>query len=249
MKLINTVLVVTFLAFSSLNNIANASPIKANINSLENLTADYSQNDVGNFSNLTGGKNQWSFHGADFSGLNGTSSTSDASQDSATFKLTVENLAAFSGGSNHQYLFESGGKGNGIGVFYNENNEIVFSQRTQSLINTVSIDATSLIGSSFDIVATISFEDDLMNLFVGDSLFSQTTLLSGSNDWSGGNGGAFGKNNSSLVSGNGTGRAFNNGQVKDFSYFHDVVVSVPEPSSIAILALAVIGLAFRKKTT
>ncbi len=247
MKFINTVLVVMFLAFSSLNNIALAGPIKTNINTLDNMTADYSQNAAGNFSGLTGGRNQWSFHEADFGSLNGTSATNDASRDSATFTLTVENLTDFTGDSRHQYLFESGGRGNGLGVYYNENNEIVFSQRTQQLINTVSIDATSLLGTSFDIIATISFEDELMRLIVDDSLYAETNLLSGSNDWSGGNGGAFGQNNASLVSGNGTGRAFNNGQVSGFNYFHDVVVVVPEPISIAILALGVIALAFRRK--
>jgi len=246
MKFINTVLVVTFLAFSSLNNIANAGPIKANINNLDTLIADYSQSNAGNLSNITGGRNGWSFHQANFGSLNGTLSTSDASKDNATFKLTVENLTAFSGNSKHQYLFESGGSGNGIGIFYNDDNEIVFSQRTQELINTVSIDASSLIGNSFDIIATISFEDDLMRLIVDDNLYVETTLLSGSNDWSGGNGGAFGQNNNSLVSGGGSGRLFNSGQVADFSYFHDVVVFVPEPSSIAILALTIIGLAFRR---
>ncbi len=248
MKFINTVLVVTFLAFSSLNNIAHAGPIKTNINNVDNLTADYSQSNAGNFSGITGGYNGWSFNGADFGGLNGTSTTSDASKDSATFKFTVENLAGFIGDSKHQYLFEAGGRVNGIGVYYNDNNEIVFSQRTQSLINTISVDASSLIGSSFDIVATISFEDDLMRLFVDDN-YVETSLLSGSNDWSGRNGGAFGQNNSSLVSGNGTGRAFSSGQVADFSYFHDVVVFVPEPSSIALLGLAIIALAFRRKIT
>jgi hypothetical protein len=244
MKFTYTVLMVTFLAFSSLKNTVYAGPIKANVTNLEALMADYSQREAGQFSSITGGRNGQTFHEAHFNNLNGTSTTSDASKDSATFKLTVENLASFTGNSMHQYLFESGGKGNGIGVFYNENDELVFSQRTQELINTVSIDASSLIGSSFDVVASISFEDNLMRLIVDDNLYAETALLSGSNDWSGRNGGAFGQSNSSLVSGNGSGRLFNNGQVADFSYFHDVVVFVPEPSSIAILALAIIGLAF-----
>jgi hypothetical protein len=239
MKFIYTVLILSSLVFSCL---ADAGPIKANIDNLDTLIADYSQNTAGQFSSITGGRNGKTFHEADFNNFNGTSTTSDASKDSATFKLTIENLIGFSGNSKHQYLFESGGKGNGIGVFYNENNELVFSQRTQALINTVSIDVSSLIGSSFDVVASISFEDDLMRLIVDDNLYTETTLLSGTNDWSGRNGGAFGQTNSSLVSGNGSGRSFNSGQVADFSYFHDVVVFVPEPSSVAVLALAIIGL-------
>jgi hypothetical protein len=246
MKFTYTVLILWFLGSCSLYNIANAGPIKANINNLDTLIADYSQSEAGQFSSITGGRDGQTFHEADFNNLNGTLTTSDASTDSATFKLTVENLVGFSGNSKHQYLFESGGKGNGIGIFYNENNELVFSQRTQELINTVSIDASSLIGSSFDIVASISFEDNLMRLIIDDNLYAETALLSGSNDWSGRNGGAFGQGNNSLVSGNGSGRLFNSGQVADFSYFHDVVVFMPEPSSIAILALAIIGLAFRR---
>ncbi len=246
MKFCSTVLIMTLFVISCFKSEVYAGPIKTNMTDIGALTADYYQNVAGKLSGITGGNKGATFHKADFGSLNGTSTTSDASRDSATFMFTVENLTQFSGNNKYQYLFESGGSGNGIGIYYNDQNEIVFSQRTKDFINTVNIDATSLIGGSFDIVASISLDEGFMRLFVGDSLFEEKTLLDGSVDWSGNNGGAFGQTNSSLVSGNQTGRAFNNGQVSDFSYYHDVVVFVPEPTSLALIALIIIALAFRR---
>lgn len=218
---------------------ANAGLI-TNLDGLNSLTADYSKANTGNLSGIAGGTRGWSFNGADF----GTSS--DASKDSATFKLNVESLTAFTGNNKFQYLFESGGAGNGIGIYYNAANEITFSQRTGTRINTISLDVTSLIGQSFDIVASLSLDDNLMRMFIGENIFSEQALITGSNDWDGGNGGAFGKDNSSLVSENNTGRAFASGGLSGFAYYHDTVVDVPEPTTLAIFALGIMGLAVRR---
>ncbi|WP_259367983.1 PEP-CTERM sorting domain-containing protein [Colwellia sp. BRX8-9] len=216
---------------------ANAGLI-TNLDGLNGLTADYTKATVGNLTGIPGGSN--SFNRADF----GTSS--DASKDSATFKLNVESLTAFTGNNKFQYLFESGGAGNGIGIYYNAANEITFSQRTGARINTISLDVTSLIGQSFDIVASLSLDDNLMRMFIGENIFSEQALITGSNDWDGGNGGAFGKDNSSLVSENNTGRAFASGGLSGFAYYHDTVVDVPEPTTLAIFALGIMGLAVRR---
>jgi len=246
MKFLNMALVGMTLAVSCLTNVANAGPITTNPANLDNLMADYSQAATGNFSGLTGGKNNATFNGADFGALNGTATTTNASRDSATFKLSVDNLLGFTGNSDFQYLFESGGQGDGIGLYYTADNQMVFSQRTKSVINTVSLDVTSLIGESFDIVASLSLDDNVMRIFIGENMFAEQELLDGSVDWSGGNGGAFGKANSSLVSGNNTGRNFNSGDLSGFAYYHDVVVDVPEPTTLAIFALGIMGLAARR---
>jgi len=209
-----------------------------NLDGLNGLTADYTKATVGNLTGIPGGGS--SFNEADF----GTSG--DASKDSASFKLSVAGLTAFTGDNKFQYLFESGGSGNGIGIYYNADNEISFSQRTGRRINTISLDVTSLMGQNFDIVASISMDDNLMRMFIGENIFAEQALITGSNDWDGSNGGAFGKNNSSLVSGNGTGRAFASGELSGFAYYHDTVVDVPEPTTLAIFALGIMGLAARK---
>jgi hypothetical protein len=217
---------------------ANAGLI-TNLDGLNGLTADYTKATVGNLTGIPGGSGS-SFNKADF----GTSS--DASLDSATFKLNVESLTAFTGNSKFQYLFESGGSGNGIGIYYNTANEITFKQRTGSKINTISLDVTSLIGQSFDIVASLSLDDNLMRMFIGENIFSEQALITGSTDWDGGNGGAFGKDNSSLVTGNSTGRVFASGELSEFAYYHDTVVDVPEPTTLAIFSLGIMGLALRR---
>jgi hypothetical protein len=217
---------------------ANAGLI-TNLDGLNGLTADYTKATVGNLTGIPGGSGS-SFNKADF----GTSS--DASLDSATFKLNVESLTAFTGNSKFQYLFESGGSGNGIGIYYNTANEITFKQRTGSKINTISLDVTSLIGQSFDIVASLSLDDNLMRMFIGENIFSEQALITGSTDWDGGNGGAFGKDNSSLVTGNSTGRTFASGELSEFAYYHDTVVDVPEPTTLAIFSLGIMGLALRR---
>jgi hypothetical protein len=219
---------------------ANAGLI-TNLDGLNGLTADYTKATVGNLTGIPGGNGGSSFNNANF----GTSS--DASSDSATFKLNVESLTAFTGDSKFQYLFESGGSGKGIGIYYNTANEITFKQRTGPIINTISLDVTSLIGQSFDIVASLSLDDNLMRMFIGENIFSEQALIAGSTDWDGGNGGAFGKDNSTLVSGsNNTGRAFASGELSGFAYYHDTVVDVPEPTTLAIFSLGIMGLALRR---
>jgi len=145
-----------------------------NLDGLNGLTADYTKATVGNLTGIPGGGS--SFNEADF----GTSG--DASKDSASFKLSVAGLTAFTGDNKFQYLFESGGSGNGIGIYYNADNEISFSQRTGRRINTISLDVTSLMGQNFDIVASISMDDNLMRMFIGENIFAEQALITGSND-------------------------------------------------------------------
>jgi hypothetical protein len=219
-------------------NVANAGFITSSLGNLNSLTADYNQTGTGLFP---------SFNTTGFGALNGTGTTSDATNDSATFKLSLANLSAFTG-TTDQYLFESGGVGHGIGIVYQAGNLITFAQRTYNPLNTLSLDVTSMIGQSFDIVASLSFDDNFMRLFVGGSLFGELAIGTSSNDWDGGNGGAFGTLNSSSVMGT-SGIAFASGTLSDFNYYHDIVVDasvVPAPSTLAIFALGIIGLASRR---
>lgn len=219
-------------------NLANAGLITSSLGNLSSLTADYNQTAIGSFS---------SFNAASFGALNGTGTTSDASNDSATFKLSLTNLSAFTG-TTDQYLFESGGAGHGIGIVYQSGNLITFAQRTGNPLNTLSLDVTTMIGQDFDIVASLSLVGNFMRLFVGENLFGELAIGMSSNDWDGSNGGAFGQGNSSLVM-NAAGVDFASGGLSDFNYYHDIVVDasvVPEPSTLSIFALGMLGLVSRR---
>jgi hypothetical protein len=217
---------------------ANAGLITTNLDGLNSLTADLTQTTIGTIN---------TFQNRDFLALNGTNTTSDASTDSATFKLSLSNLSAWSG-SNDQYLFESGGATHGIGIVYQENNIFTFAQRTNgNLFQTISLDASSLIGESFDIIASISLDDNFMRLFVGSEIFGEAFISSSANKWAGGDNGAFGMLNSSSVMGrSATDSNFSSGVLTEFNYYHDIVVDVPEPTTLAIFALGIMGLAARR---
>ena len=219
-------------------NLANAGLITSSLGNLSSLTADYNQTAIGSFS---------SFNAASFGALNGTGTTSDASNDSATFKLSLTNLSAFTG-TTDQYLFESGGESHGIGIVYQSGNLITFAQRTVNPLNTLSLDVTTMIGQDFDIVASLSLDGNFMRLFVGENLFGELAIGMSSNDWAGSSGSAFGQGNSNLVM-NAAGVDFASGGLSDFNYYHDIVVDasvVPEPSTLAIFALGMLSLASRR---
>jgi len=206
------------------------------------FAADYNQAHVGSLTGMTGGTSVNSFNGADFG------ASSDASKDNATFKVSIDNLTANTTADN-QFLFEFGGIGTGIALWYNASNEITFAHKQGSTTyNEISFDVSSLFGETFDIYASISLDDNLMSLFIGDepNFFSkQINAVGNLGDWDGSNGGAFGVNNGSFVSG----VAFTSGSTDSFKYYHDTfvdVAAVPEPTTHAIFALGVMGLAARR---
>jgi len=234
-KLLNRSIVGLVFFVGGFVNVANAGLITSSLGNLNSLEADFNQTDTGSFS---------SFDETGFGALNGTTSTFDASIDSATFKLSLMDLSAFTG-TKDQYLFESGGGESGIGIVYQAGNLITFAQRTNNPLNTLSLDVTSMIGQSFDIVASLSFDDNFMRLFVGESLFGELAIDTSSYDWDGGNAGAFGTLSGGSVMDT-TGIAFNSGTLSDFNYYHDIVVDVPEPTTFAIFAFGIAGLALRR---
>jgi len=220
---------------------ANAGLI-TNLAGAGKLTGDYNQETAGSLAGMTGGSSVNSFNGADFG------ASTDASRDNATFKVSIDNLTANTTAGN-QFLFEFGGTGTGIALWYNASNEITFAHKQGSTTyNEISFDVSSLFGEYIDIYASISLDDNLMSLFIGDepNFFSKQINASGNlGDWDGSNGGAFGVNNGSFVSG----AAFTSGGTSTFKYYHDTfvdVAAVPEPTTLAIFALGVMGLAARR---
>lgn len=227
-------------------NLAHATSIR--LFDIGNLTADFSQANTGNFTNIPGGGNGGkTFDFADFGTLNGTASTMDASMDSVTFKLSVTDLIAFSG-TNNQTFMESGATTNGIGIFYQANNLITFASRYNGgLINKVSLDASSLINQSFDIVASLSLESNYMNLFVGDLLSDQVALITPFLDWTGTNDGGFGKTSGNSNVMGVTGNNFTSGTLSNFNFYNSVVVQIPEPAPIALLGLSLVLVGYRRR--
>jgi hypothetical protein len=228
------------------SNIVNANVVTIGLNSLNNFTPDFVQAGTGPFNSLGNSGNGTTFNQAQFGALNGTTSTTDASRDSATFKLSVDSLAAFTSGENFQYLFESGAGARGIGIKYGENNILSFGSRQDPYFNVLSLDVTSLIGTSFDIVASLSLDGNLMNFFAGD-LFDQLKISTNFVDWDGGGAGGFGDHVShSLFGNNNAGQSFTAGTLSNFSYYNNVVV-VPEPTPIALLGLSLVLIGYRRR--